>query len=411
MKKNNLNYKIVLLIALLLIVTGIVVITSKDFAVYLSSQSISTKETINIPPIYYSYHISDKKDKAMGLFTDNNNHLLLKGAIIAVKWAKIETSRGVYDWALLDSKISQWTNGNKKKVSLKVSPYGQDSQNKDAEDDNDTTPEWVYDSVPRISFTGGKKEEVSVPKVWDPNFIQIYEEFIMALAKKYNRDKRIEGFIIGIGQNGTLLAQGSRDGGIKFEEAGWILQLWEEHSKKIFELSKKYFRKPVMIVKASAFLNNYNLKDNMEAAKRILSAAALKGISILFRGIDPDRGEFENAFNPELVSYLGTLNPPKSFGLGFGDDWPMWVPKSRSECDKGPTCGRNIEGYEKELQYALEAWDSIDRKYSAFFMFQNPEAIATNPNFPACQPDGDLENCFYKELYDMTLKYLSSSKP
>src|SRR3989344_9462901 len=99
-------------------------------------------------PLSFSYHISDKLDKAGGPFTNQNSHPLLDSVIVNVKWALAEPVRGTYDWSLLDKKIAQWTGTSGKKVILKIAPYGADPADGEEgdSDDNDTTPSWVYDT-------------------------------------------------------------------------------------------------------------------------------------------------------------------------------------------------------------------------------------------------------------------------
>ena len=137
-------------------------------------------------PLFFAYHISDKLDKAGGPFTEQNNHPLIDSVLFNAKWAIAEPERGRFDWSLIDKKIAQWTGTSNKKVIIKIAPYGADpiDNQGENEDDNDTTPSWIYNSVPRISFSGSRSREVSVPKVWDLNFYPPYEEFIQKLGKK-----------------------------------------------------------------------------------------------------------------------------------------------------------------------------------------------------------------------------------
>ncbi|KKU52080.1 MAG: Ricin B lectin, partial [Parcubacteria group bacterium GW2011_GWA2_47_10] len=321
-------------------------------------------------PLSFSYHISDKLDKAGGPFINQSNHPLLDSVIVNVKWALAEPARGTYDWSLLDKKITQWTGTSGKKVILKIAPYGADPADGEEgdSDDNDTTPSWVYDTgVPRISFVGSHARQVSLPKVWDPNFYPPYEEFIKALGERYNNDPRVAGFMVGIGHNGNVNAQGSKGGGLAFVAAGWTLPTWEKHISEVIRISQKHLSKPLTMGSASAFLDKYRLENNPDAAKRVFGDAALKGISLIFGGMHPNLDNFNKSFVPELVRHLATLNPPASFTIGFHDDWPLWVPPHRSEKCPSPTCGRNVDGFDKEFQYVFDLWNSINRKYPIFF--------------------------------------------
>lgn len=371
-----------------------------------NSSSVIQAQASQIP-FYYMYHISDKLDKNMGPFTDNNNHPLVNAAIINVKWAKIQPMPGDFEWTLLDKKISDFAGVMNKQVILKISPYGQDPLGEVDTDDNETTPRWVYDTVPRLTFFGGKKKEVSVPKVWDSNFYPLYEEFMKVLGERYNNDSRIAGFILGPGQNATMLAQGSKKGGLAFEASGWSVKIWELHIKSIMNIGKKHFTKPMMVITGSSFLNNYPLSAYGSITKRVIAYAARRGIWILMRGLDPDEQKFQSSYIPEMVQYLGTLNLSSGFKIGFFDDWPLLVPRQRSEKCPGPTCGRNIDGFDKELKYVVQTWDSIQRKYPILVIFQRPEAVLTNENFPLCE-DNDLNECFSKSAHAIVDKWLLS---
>ncbi len=352
---------------------------------------------------------------------------MMNGAVINAKWALAEPTRGTFDWSLLDEKITQWVGKSDKKVIIKLAPYGAEpiaGEEGDEGDGNDITPAWVYD-IGRMSGSGagpilkitfalvkkGKERTVSVPKVWDPDFYPPYEEFIQALGKKYNNDPRVAGFMIGIGHSGGTNAQGSKGGGAAFEAAGWTLALWEKHIRAVTRISKAHLTKPLFMVKTKEFLDKYPMGDNPEITKRIFKDAALQGISPLMGGMEPKLDKFNDSFAPELVRYLATLNPPSGYTIGFYDDWPLWVPPKRSDKCPGPTCGRDLAGFNKEFEYVFDVWNSIERKYPIFFVFQEPETEATNKNGPPCAKGGPLKDCFYNPLYNAAAKWLSAAPP
>lgn len=353
-------------------------------------------------PVYFNYHISDH---AIGPFTLHRNHPLIDAALIKVKWFHSEPARGRFDWSVIEQKVSQWTVGGKQ-VLIKVAPYDQDPIAGDPDGDNTETPQWVYDlGVPRITFKSGgvgKGRLVSVPKAWDPRFYEIYKECIKALAEKFDSDPRIAGIKIGIGHNGQLIAQPSKYGNTAFQQAGWTLPLWEQHTYRVIDIFVKHFKtKPVFLRFTQKFLRDFPVSDNLEVAQRIVRYAAEHNVSIMFGGLDPSGEEFKTSGVRELVSYLGTLrNLPSDFSIGFMDDWPLWVPPERSRKCPGPTCGRDIGGFEQALQYAFDVWDGIDRTYPIFFVFLEPEASATNPNSPK----------FNQDVYEVAVKSLLRKK-
>ena len=388
-------------------------------------------------PIYYGYAIPDKNK--MGPFTDNNDHSLLDAAIVSAKWALVNPREGVLDWKLLDKKISDWTGSTNpdvdtpKKIFILIAPYTQDPLT--AEEcvkyglqscepgDNNGTPPWIYrQGVPRITFVCGGvcrgQKTTSVPKVWDPSFLVRYEAFLKALGERYDNDKRVLGFQPGFGHLGTLNAQPSPGSGEAFAAAGWTLEIWQQYVKTIINISGKYFTKPQLLSTPGQFLEGKHcgsardrkcgLTDNAETAKGIIGYAAQKGVWINFRGLHPIEEQFNESFAPELVRYLATLNLPQGFRMGFSDDWPLFVPPDQSTKCPGPTCGRDEEGFDKELSYAFKAWDSINRKFPIFFIFLQPVASATNQNRPKCteeEKSGD-DTCFRKSAFDVVQKWI-----
>lgn len=344
-------------------------------------------------PLYYEYVIHDK---VRGPFVDNNNHPLLDGAYIIARWSIYNPSRGKFDWTSLDKKISDWT-ANGKKIFISVGPYGQTPRSESPTGDNSDTPQWVYDSgVPRITFSGGGRAEgaiVSIPKVWDPDFYPLYEEFIKALINRYNKDPRVGGYLIGIGHLGTLVAQPSRDGGEKLLESGWTLPIWINYIQKVVNLYTTHSQKPLWLRTSPLFTRSFLFEDYPNEAKQIIQYAAERGVSMVFLGLDPSRDKFNQSLVPQLVQHLASLSLPKEYTIGFSDDWALWVPDPACP---GPVCGRDINGLKRELQEAIDTWNDISRKHPIFFIFNRSETDATNPNKPG----------FNQKVYDVVKGFL-----
>jgi len=350
-------------------------------------------------PVYFTYH-GGAKGKSSSI--SNNDHPLLDGALIVIGWSQAEPRRGKFDWSLVERHVSEWNAGGKP-VLFKVLPYNQDPIPGDRNGDNSQTPQWIYDAgVRRISFPGGGvagRKTVSVPRVWDSAFYAIYEEYIEALAAKYDSDPRVTGVKIGIGHLGNLVAQPSKGGNTAFQQAGWTLPIWEEHTKRVIDIYVKHFKKKQLLIRvAGGFLKDFRVSNNLEVMHRILQYAAQRKVSILFGGLDANVDRFNRTGVRELVSYLGTLNPPSGFSIGFTDDWPLWVPPHRSSKCPGPTCGRDVRGFRNELQTAFDLWSSVNRKFPMFLVFHGPETSATNEKNPA----------FNKAVYDVAAAFLFS---
>ncbi|MBI4635620.1 MAG: hypothetical protein HY727_04660 [Candidatus Rokubacteria bacterium] len=354
--------------------------------------------------LYYYLRTSAAKGggKSLGPFTSNNNHPLLDGAIIGVSWPQTHPKRGQFDWSVVDQYLADWTVGGKPLI-LQLVPYTQIPIAGDPNGDNAVTPQWVYETgVPRITFTSGgagRGRKVSVPKVWDTAFYTDYEEYVRGLAAKVGGDSRVAGIAIGIGHNGNLTAQPSPNGGPAFQSAGWTLDVWEQHAKRLIDIFAKHFsQKKLFIQVTSIYIRNVMVPQHLEPTKRILKHAAENKVSILFRELDPDVHKFNRTGIRELVGYLSTLNPAPGFMIGLADDWPLWVPEVRSKQCPGPTCGRDVNGFHRELSLALDVWSSINQKIPMFLVFNEQEASATNKN--------DSRN-FNRAVYDVAVAALT----
>jgi hypothetical protein len=347
--------------------------------------------------IYYNAHES----KGAQSLTEQSRHPLLAGALIDVGWAETEPARGKFDWSSIEKKLSLWSAGGKPAI-LKIRPYNQNPIARDSNVDNNATPRWVYSAgVPRITFNsggGGKGARVSVPKVWDPAFYGLYEEYVQALAAKFGSDARVSGIKIGVGHNGNSIAQGSRDGTVAFKRAGWTLPIWEEHTTRVIDMYVKHFgTKRLMLRFTQKFLRDSPVSANPAVARRLLQHAAERRVSLLFGGLSPKAGKFQKTGFPQLISYLATLKLPPEFAFGLTDDWPLWVPPARSSKCPSPSCGRDLQGLRTELRSALDLSSGIGKKIPMFFVFLEPETAATNPN----------DRQFDKAVYDMVVASLS----
>ncbi|MBI2096987.1 MAG: peptidoglycan-binding protein, partial [Candidatus Sungbacteria bacterium] len=392
-------------------------------------------------PIYFTYGITDKDE---GPYNLNNDNDLINSAFIEVKWWYTNPAEGVFDWTLIDNKVRDWTGSSDpnadtaKKVFIRVATYDQDplsaaecqSRGPNCQvGDNSITPPWVYGKgVPRISFKcggicgiQGVDALVSVPKVWDSRFYgsgSPYDAFLAALGNHYNNDKRIAGFIPGFGHLGTMNAQPAASGSIAFiENAGWTLPLWRDYINNVLSLSKRVFSKSLIFRVGGKFLENYKgqsfkLEDHLDIAQQILQNAAQNDVSILFHGLTPNKDAYIGSAAPALVSFLGGLNIQSPlFKIGFDDDFPLWVPPDRQGCP-GATCGRDEVGFDKELSYAFETWDSIGRKYPMFMAFLQPETSTTNKNYSPCAPGEPHDTrCFRQSVYDVAAKWLFVTPP
>lgn len=347
-------------------------------------------------PLYYYYKVGG----ASPPYTSNNTHPLLDGAIIRPKWSQLEPTNRQFDWSVIEQQLADWTAGGKT-VLLKPGPYSQTPLEGDPNGDNDETPKWVYDAgVPRLSFAGGgvaAGDTVSVPKVWDPAFYDLYEGYLRALSKQFGKDPRVAGWVIGVGHNGNLVAQPSESGAVAFLDAGWTPEAWEAHVKRILKMAVKFFKtKPIYLQFTPVLLRDYAVSDNLTTAQNIAAFAAVRSVSIIFSGLDEDVTTFNETGYPQIVAYLATVNTGAGFTIGFTDDWPLWVPEERSTDCPSPTCGRDVIGFATALQEAVDVWASVGGEFPMFYVFNESETSATNVD------NGN----FQQDVYDIAVQYL-----
>jgi hypothetical protein len=336
-------------------------------------------------PLYYNAG-------GLGSIAPNDRHALLDGAVLLTRWADTEPAPGLFDWSLIESRLAEWSAGGKPAL-LKTAPYGQTPITGDPQGDNDLTPPWLYDmGVPRISFAGGGKAHggtVSVPQVWSSTFYPFYQAFLQEIALRFNSDTRVAGYVIGIGHIGNLTAQPSAGGNDAFQAAGWTVDVWERHAKRVIAMAVRLFRpKPVYVWFSPLLLQDFLVIDHLEAGKRIASYAAARGVSIIFSGLNANVAEFESTGAPDLVTHLGTLTLPSGFTMGFTDDMPLW--------EEDGERGRDVNGLRTELQEAVDVWESIGGKYPMFYVFQEPETSASNT----------LSAEFNQAVYDVVVDFI-----
>ena len=331
------------------------------------------KQESNIPSgpnaqdiLFFEFHYV-LQQKNPNLFTDD---ALVNAVGMAIPWPDIESTKGNFDFSTLDRNIDIWANAQKS-VLLGFVPYGQTKG-------NTNTPQWVKDSVPCVKFTSKKEAigEVTIPVVWDDQFINEYSAFIQKVAQKYDLDPRVKYIQIGIGHIGYMTAQPSTAGEQAFLNAGWTLAKWETYTKKIIDIFANNFKnKKLIITITPMFTKSYPLKDNLDVGKRIVDYAVAKNCNVLFKGVDEDATKFESTGFPDLIKYLANSNY-QNLSLGFGDDWPMYGQTGSKR--------RNADDFAAILNNISNLWLSINKKYPLFLVVLDSELAASekgNKNF------------------------------
>jgi len=156
--------------------------------------------------------------RAMTIFPDSaRNNPYVAGFQLNLGWAELEPEKGKYDWSRIDQLISDCRKRNKKAafkfgtVGGKVMSDGQLSYHKKQADENDTnentvTPAWLFKD-PAVKRLGGFKTPKGMvplyPVFWDPAYQKHLEEFIAAMAQRYDGCPELEYIRMGGWQVGT----------------------------------------------------------------------------------------------------------------------------------------------------------------------------------------------------------------
>jgi hypothetical protein len=315
--------------------------------------------------------------------TAEAGHPDLEGVIIGVPWAEIETQRGVFDFRALDEQIAWWA-AHGKKVMVRNGVLGTVSAGAH-------TPNWVYhEGVRAIEFQAKPNDQkhVKLPVVWDsPQFMALYDEYVAALARRYDGDPRVSYVWIGAGHLGLTTADASPGGMTALPDAGWTPEKWEAYIARVIDLYAKHFTRTPTVLGAGAIWTRASRGDAIvPPMQRLAVYAASKGASLLVKGLDPDPKAYAATPFSKMIDPLAKGPLPKGFTLFMGDDWPMWVdPRRRSRNRHEAT--RDEAGFAADLRTALSEWDRLGRKCDLGLVLLKPEIQATNPHGPDYRPE------------------------
>jgi len=320
--------------------------------------------------VYFRLHGYEKPGRH-GLHAD---HPLLSGVYLGVPRWEAEPERGVYDWSLIEEAMSPFVEAGKE-VILRVIPYSKGM----------TTPRWVLEEgIPLINFSSKGKGAV-FPVPWDERTLRLYEDFIRALAGRFDGDPNITLIEMGVGSLGFLLPEYSREGVAAFREAGWTPEIWEGYIYRVMDLYLKCFNKTrLSIIFSGALIRGVSWLERLDMGRRIGRYAAGHGVSIDFNSLDSDKVRWKETGLPEIIATLSDIAFPRGFAILFGDDWPLWVSEASGRRNAGPgtTGGRDDAALRRALGYAFDEWDRVGRRCPLYFTLLEPEVSATNPHRP-----------------------------
>lgn len=306
----------------------------------------------------------------------------ISGAFVGVPWSSIEPARGVFDFSALEEYVSFWA-GHGKGVILKNGVLGFNGAGV-------AMPGWIdEEGVPYFQFMAREDDPVftTMPLVWDSAvFMELYEEYVAALAAQYDGDPRIDFVWIGTGQHGYTTADSSAGGAEALPENGWTPEEWETYLHDVIDLYARHFEVTPLVLAASPLWTKAEYGDDIAPAMESLAVyAADRGVSLLLNGLDPSEDAYERTPFSEMLDALSYEPLPEGFTLMMGDDSPLWLDPMR-RARRTRDAERDELGLAAALDLALAEWDRIDRQGNLIIKLLDAEAAAVNPNLEAYQP-------------------------
>src|SRR5215469_15444447 len=112
--------------------------------------------------------------------SENSGSPYLAGTYLGFYWSQLEPHQGQYDWSIIDQSMAPWTSHGKK-VILRVSTAGYTHWYPPFSGNG--TPGWVYDlGVPSVTEIDGSV----LPQYWNAIFLKNLDDFVHALAQRYD---------------------------------------------------------------------------------------------------------------------------------------------------------------------------------------------------------------------------------
>ncbi len=183
----------------------------------------------------------------------NVDNPAIQGTNLIYYWAQLEPQQGQYNWAPIDQAMQPWVAHNKK-VILRISASGWTQWDK-TENSGHATPQWVYNSgVQSVTEIDNSVH----PQYWNPKFLSAYQDFISALAQRYDNNPAVAAIQMSLGDGGEtkvdtrsnnsdLLSQWE---GIGYTDAVW----WDTMQKIIGMYTSNFHHVPLSLLPDSSFI-------------------------------------------------------------------------------------------------------------------------------------------------------------
>jgi hypothetical protein len=145
---------------------------------------------------------------------------------LRIAWSFIEAEEGKYNWEVIDTPAQRWIDKGKK-IALRITCY---------ENFPYATPQWVEKAGAKTSGTPGRRDH---PDFCDPVFLEKLENFLSAMASRYDGNPHVA--FVDIGSLG-IWGEGHSAG-----SSGFCISTLEMQKKHV-DLHCKYFKKTLIAI-------------------------------------------------------------------------------------------------------------------------------------------------------------------
>jgi hypothetical protein len=198
---------------------------------------------------------------------------LVCGANVYVVWAKVDRGPGAsprYDWSSVDEQMAPWIAAGKR-VNLVVWATGY-SPNRSMQ-----TPAYVMAKVETISC----ERSQNVPIFWSPEFVDNYQPFMAAVAKRYSDNPSVGYIRFGLSGGGETFPLCFFELMKKYPNFNAI---WRDYLIKMLDYEKSFHSSKLM-VGLTPFGGALGKIQNHEYLDAVARAAVRNGIAIGSQGL------------------------------------------------------------------------------------------------------------------------------
>jgi hypothetical protein len=194
-----------------------------------------------------------------GIYNFGNNgssladNLYLAGTYLGFYWSELEPKPGQYNWKAIDDAMQPWINHGKD-IILRVSTAGWKAWRPPVSQQG--TPQWVYDmGVPSVT----EVDHAVKPQYWNALFLRAFEEFVKALAARYDSNAHIVAIEMGVGDGGETKPDTYHNPQVLqlWQTIAYTDVVWWDTIQKIVGIYQRAFKVlPLALMPNKSFLGN-----------------------------------------------------------------------------------------------------------------------------------------------------------